>query len=260
MYSFAQEHSSGLFVSATAHAVLLLALSVSLLSAPPQAALQQLAIEATLVDEGVMRRAQEQREQQTRLEQQRQQEQHRREAEAEQRRKDQAEQVRLQRLRLEADAQQQAAAERQRRQQAERDRLARIEQEQQAEELLLRQAEDARLRAEREAELLVAMQAEERLMAAEQAGLLAQYIAVIRQKVERNWVRPRSADAGLECVVHVTQIPGGEVVGVRMGQCNGDEVVVRSIEAAVYQSSPLPLPPEPELFERNLRFTFKPEQ
>ena len=96
--------------------------------------------------------------------------------------------------------------------------------------------------------------------AAEPAGLLARYIAVIRQKVERNWVRPSSADAGLECVVHVTQIPGGEVVGVRLGQCNGDDVVVRSIEAAVYRSSPLPLPPELELFERNLRFTFKPEE
>ncbi len=260
MFSFAQEYSSGLFVSGAAHAVLLLALSLSLLSAPPRASPQQLVIEATLVDEGAMRRAQEQREQQTRLEQQRQQEQRRRDAEAEQRRKDQAEQVRLQRLRLEADTQQQAAAERQRRQQEERDRLARIEQERQAAELLLRQAEDARLRAGREAELLVAMQAEERLMAAEQAGLLAQYIAVIRQKVERNWVRPRSADAGLECVVHVTQIPSGEVVGVRLGQCNGDEVVVRSIEAAVYRSSPLPLPPDPQLFERNLRFTFKPEQ
>ena len=249
-----------MFVSAVAHAVLLLALSLSVLSAPPRASLQQLAIEATLVDEGAMRRAQEQRDQQTQLEQQRQQEQRRREAEAEQRRKDQAEQVQLQRLRLEADAQQQAAAERQRREQAERDRLARIEQEREAEELLLRQAEEARLRAERESELRVAMQAEERLMAAEQAGLLGQYIAVIRQKVERKWVRPSSAGAGLECVVHVTQIPGGEVVGVRLGECNGDEVVVRSIEAAVHKSSPLPLPTDPELFERNLRFTFKPEQ
>jgi colicin import membrane protein len=268
MFSFMHEYSSGLVVSAAAHALLLLALSVSLLSAPPRATLQQLAIEATLVDEGAMQRAQEQREQQARLEQQRLEEQRRRETEAEQRRKDQAEQARLQRLRLEEKTQQQAAAERQRREQDERDRLARIEQERQAEEVRLRQAEEARLRAGREAELRVAMQAEERLMAAEQAGLmaaeqaglLAQYIAVIRQKVERNWVRPNSANAGLECVVHVTQIPGGEVVGVRLGECNGDEVVVRSIEAAVYRSSPLPLPPDPELFERNLRFTFKPEQ
>ncbi len=64
----------------------------------------------------------------------------------------------------------------------------------------------------------------------------------------------------LNIIVHVTQIPGGEVVGVRLGECNGDDVVVRSIEAAVYQSSPRPLPPDPELFERNLRFTFKPEE
>ena len=245
MFSFMHEHSSGLFVSAAAHVLLLLVLSVSLMRSPPRVTLQQLAIEATVVDERALRRAQEERERQAQLEQ---------------RRKEQAELERLQRIQLDEEAQQQAEAERQRREQEEQERLARIEQERQAEELRRQQAEEARLRAEREAELRMAMQAEERLMVAEQAGLLAQYIAVIRQKVERNWVRPASAGAGLECVVHVTQIPGGEVVGVRLGKCNGDAVVVRSIEAAVYRSSPLPLPPDPELFERNLRFTFKPEQ
>ena len=260
MLSFMHEYSSGLLLSVAAHGLLLLAISVTLIRSPPRVAPQQLAIEATLVDEGAIKRAQEQREQQARLEQQRQEEQRRRETEAEQRRKDQAEQARLQRLRLEEEVQQRATAERQRREQEERDRLARIEQERQAEELRRQQAEEARQRAEREAELRVAMQVEERFMAAERGGLLAQYIAVIRQKVERNWVRPVSARAGLECVVHVTQIPGGEVVGVRLGECNGNDVVVRSIEAAVYRSSPLPLPPDPELFERNLRFTFKPEQ
>jgi colicin import membrane protein len=58
----------------------------------------------------------------------------------------------------------------------------------------------------------------------------------------------------------VTQIPGGTVAAVRMGACNGDEAVRRSIEAAVLRASPLPLPADPRLFERNLRFSFKPEQ
>ena len=67
-------------------------------------------------------------------------------------------------------------------------------------------------------------------------------------------------DYYLECVVLVEQIPGGDVVGVRIGECNAEGLVRRSIEAAVYKSSPLPLPSNPSLFERNLRFTFKPEQ
>jgi colicin import membrane protein len=56
----------------------------------------------------------------------------------------------------------------------------------------------------------------------------------------------------------VTQVPGGEVTNVRVGTCNGDQAVRDSIEAAVYRASPLPPPPDPALFERNLELTFKP--
>jgi len=101
---------------------------------------------------------------------------------------------------------------------------------------------------------------EESLLAAADSGALAAYLALIRQKVERNWVRPPGAKPGLECEILVTQIPGGQVTGVRMGTCNADDAVRRSIEAAVLRASPLPLPDEAALFERNLRFTFKPEQ
>jgi len=83
---------------------------------------------------------------------------------------------------------------------------------------------------------------------------------MISQKVTRNWIRPPSTGAGLECVVVVTQIPGGEVAGVQIERCNGDAAVRRSIEAAVLKASPLPLPDDPSLFDRSLRFTFKPEQ
>jgi colicin import membrane protein len=65
--------------------------------------------------------------------------------------------------------------------------------------------------------------------------------------------------AGLECVVNVTQIPSGDVIDVRVGQCNGDDAVIRSIEAAVRRASPLPKPPLPALFDRNLIVTFRPE-
>jgi len=104
------------------------------------------------------------------------------------------------------------------------------------------------------------LEEEERLLAATDSGALADYVAVIRQKVERNWVRPPGAKPGIECEVLVTQIPGGQVTAVQVGRCNADDAVRRSIEAAVLRASPLPPPADATLFERNLRFSFKPEQ
>ena len=81
----------------------------------------------------------------------------------------------------------------------------------------------------------------------------------LQQKIERNWIRPPSARPGLECVVQVTQIPGGQVVAVKVVRCNGDDAVIRSVEAAVYQASPLPDPPDASLFERRLQLIFRPQ-
>ena len=121
-----------------------------------------------------------------------------------------------------------------------------------------RQAQE-RARAQREAELNAQIQAEERAAAARASGQMNQYIAQIAARIERAWIRPPSARVGLECEVRVTQVPGGAVTGVQVGRCNGDEAVRQSIEAAVYRASPLPLPPDPALFERNLVITFRPE-
>ena len=89
-------------------------------------------------------------------------------------------------------------------------------------------------------------------LAAVDSGALAVYMAQIRQKIERNWAAPASASVELECSVRVRQIPGGEVIGVTILSCNGDEAVRRSVEAAVHKSSPLPEPSDPSLFDRNI--------
>ena len=84
------------------------------------------------------------------------------------------------------------------------------------------------------------------------------WIEEIATKVSRHWDRPSAAYAGLECEVRVELIPGMVVIGAEIGQCNGDQDVQRSIIRAVQQASPLPRPPEPELFERRVVFVFKP--
>lgn len=122
---------------------------------------------------------------------------------------------------------------------------------------LQKQAEQAALERE-QAELRARMAAEERVTAARSGAQAAQYKALIRARIERAWIRPPSARAGLDCEVRVTQVPGGAVTAVKIDRCNGDAAVRESIEAAVYRASPLPVPENPDLFERNLVFNFRP--
>jgi colicin import membrane protein len=281
--------------SVTMHALIIAALLVGMPFAserqyvPP--ASHMLAIEATVVDGATIQRElarieQRERDEQARVaaEQQRQRdlaEQARRDREAAER----AEQARVQQLviereraerelieqrqRAEEEARQRAEAEARR---AEEERLARLraeeeerQRQQEAErrrqeeaERQRREAELARQRAESEAELQRMLAAEAEQRRAEESGLRDQYIAMLQAQVERNWSPPASARAGLECIVHVAQIPSGDVVDVRVGRCNGDDAVVRSIEAAVYRASPLPRPPTQALFNRNIEFVFRP--
>ena len=124
---------------------------------------------------------------------------------------------------------------------------------------MAREAVAARQRAESEAELQRVMAQEDERRRAEESGLLDQYIRLIVNRIEQNWIRPASAQPGLECEVRVIQIPSGDIVDARVGRCNGDDAVIRSIEAAVLKSSPLPRPPLPSLFERTLNVVFTPE-
>ncbi len=58
----------------------------------------------------------------------------------------------------------------------------------------------------------------------------------------------------------VKQTMSGDVIDVRVQACTStsDKAFQRSVERAVRKASPLPLPPDPELFDREIVFTFKP--
>jgi colicin import membrane protein len=174
-------------------------------------------------------------------------------------------------------AEEQAEAAKAAREQATQDRLAREQaakeqqaKEQQAKEQQAKEqaakaqaavaakqaAKEAADKQRRQAELRASLAAEERGNASQAEQ--AQYAALIKARVERAWIRPPGARGGLNCEVRVTQVPGGSVTGVSIGACNGDAAVRQSIEAAVYSASPLPVPANAELFDRNLVFNFKP--
>jgi colicin import membrane protein len=285
--SFVRQHSGAVVWSVALHVAVAAALmlNVGFPSRARVAMPTQLVIEAVVVDQAALNAEVEKREQAVReAERQRQREERqareavereqRERAAAEQREQERIVELRRQEQRAEQEARAKAEAEARAKVEAEareradaekreQERLAaerRQREEREREEAAKREREAAaRRQAQREAELAAAAQAEEARQRAEQAGLLDQYSRLLQNHIERNWIPPPSARPGINCEINVVQIPSGDVVDARVGQCNGDEAVIRSIEAAVRRASPLPKPPHPSLFERNLRLIFRPD-
>jgi len=88
--------------------------------------------------------------------------------------------------------------------------------------------------------------------------LAARYAAAIQAAVTNNWNRPDNATPGLRCVLHIAQIPGGDVISVSIGTpCNADPVTRTSIEQAVMKAAPLPYQGYEKVFQRNIKFNFR---
>lgn len=292
MFGFFAEYRGGLIGSVLLHGAVLVLLSVSLISGtsftPPP---RQIKIQATVVDEGRIqqeiealeaaeRAVQDQAEEDLADARRQREEEERLTREATEQRQQQerdSQQRQLREDRERQETQQRLAREREQAQQQrllEEERLATLRREQQEAEKKRREAEQQRQRAEAEAqvrrqaeieaqlaaEMQQELDAEQRRFDSERNGLLQEYIALVRQKVERNWIRPPSARSGLRCKVHINQIPGGDIVSVRIAECNANEATRRSIEAAVVKASPLPEPKDPTLFDRNLIFDFNPDE
>ncbi len=175
------------------------------------------------------------------------------------------EEARLQRIedekrKAEEEARRKAAEE-----EAQRKREADLERKRvEAERLRKEEEERQRLeneRQRREAEarqLQEQVEAEDRRLAARNSEDAAAYEYAIKQKVQRAWIKPASAPRDLNCEVNVKQNQNGDVLSVTVVRCNGDDIVVRSIEAAVRKASPLPEAPNPLLFDADLVFDFVP--
>jgi colicin import membrane protein len=155
-------------------------------------------------------------------------------------------------------AQEKAAKEKKERELKEKQRLE-AEKKRKEEEQRQRRAEE---KAEFERALLEEERREEeaRVQAARAARLqtqLQQYMMQIDQAVENNWLRPATSSEEQSCEVIVTQTMSGDVIDVQLQSCSSDKAFQRSVERAVRKASPLPLPPDPELFDRKIQFTFK---
>jgi len=155
-------------------------------------------------------------------------------------------------------AKKQAEADEKRKQDETRKQEAVAAKQQQAEQEAAARA--AKLQAAQQADLRRALEDEEAGEALARSGVVDEYRTLLIQTIERNWNRPPSARAGLECTLYVTQATGGTVLDVKIGACNGDQAVRESVANAVYRSSPLPAPRDARAFERRLVMVFKPTE
>ena len=178
-------------------------------------------------------------------------------AEAEKNRKEEERKRALERKRIKdekrrAEAELKRIEEKKRQAEAER---RRIEEEQ-------RQAEAERRRIEEEQRRKAAEAAERKRRAEEQR---AQDRKTLQDIVDRIYLavtgnfNKTGLPKGLECVLSVQTIPGGEVISVTTSKSSGNEVFDRRAVNAVEKASPLPLPTDPVVFDRlGLRkFNFK---
>lgn len=118
-------------------------------------------------------------------------------------------------------------------------------------------------RQERELRELIARQQADaaRQAAAARTKALNEYIARIQASIRRNI--PPTAIEGIEgnpaAEVDVVQLPTGEVLSTRLRKSSGHPRYDDAIERAILKASPLPPPPSRDLFERELKLTFRPQ-
>jgi len=95
--------------------------------------------------------------------------------------------------------------------------------------------------------------------AAERALLFGRYIGQINARIERAWLRPRTpiGDALFQCQVAINQDQRGNVQDVTLQDCNGDARWQQSLVNAIQSASPLPAPPNPEVFSSAVTLRFE---
>lgn len=84
------------------------------------------------------------------------------------------------------------------------------------------------------------------------------YGAALTNVITKNWLRPDNIPDGTVCPVEIKQIPGGQVIDVKvLDSCPLNEVGKHSVKAAVLRSSPLPYKGFEKEFQRDILLNFR---
>ena len=145
----------------------------------------------------------------------------------------------------------------------EQQKKAEQEKQRQKEQKKRQEAEQKRKAAEekkRQAELQRKEQREREARERRSKGVVNRHVAMIAQKIERNWRQPLDAPPKLQCKIDIVILPSGNVVSVKVVESSGHLSFDRSVETAVRRASPLPVPSDSVIFKQFevMRLRFEP--
>ena len=91
--------------------------------------------------------------------------------------------------------------------------------------------------------------------------MYGRYVGQVTARIDRAWLRPRTAIGATDfsCQVRITQDGAGNVLELMLEQCKGNTRWQLSLVQAIQSASPLPAPPDPDVFSRTLHLAFRGE-
>jgi colicin import membrane protein len=137
----------------------------------------------------------------------------------------------------------------------------RKEEEKQKEEVKRKLAQEAEAKriAQEQADMKAKLAKEQ---ASASAGIVDEYKRRIHDKIKRNIVEPPNLQGNPTVIFEVRLLPGGEILesSLRLRRSSGVPAYDQAVERAILKSSPLPLPPDPTLFNmfRELNLEIRP--
>jgi len=91
------------------------------------------------------------------------------------------------------------------------------------------------------------------------AGLRAQYLAAIQNTLKDNWVGQANIPPGQRCLLHIVQLPGGDVMSASVdSSCPYDDAGKKTVEDAARRAGQLPYKGFESVFSRNVDMYFTP--
>jgi colicin import membrane protein len=123
-------------------------------------------------------------------------------------------------------------------------------------------AADAKRREQLEAALRELQAKEAAAQASARERLIDDYRRRISDKIRRFVVLPPNLQGNPEAEFEVVQIPGGEVLSVKLKRGSGNSAYDAAVERAIFKAQPLPPPPQGFTFGefRELSLRFRPKE
>ncbi|HET7160573.1 MAG TPA: cell envelope integrity protein TolA, partial [Burkholderiales bacterium] len=94
--------------------------------------------------------------------------------------------------------------------------------------------------------------------------LYDEYVRQISNKIKRYIIEPPNLQGNPQVEFEVRLLPGGEVLeaSLRIKRSSGNTAYDQAVERAILKASPLPLPPDPALFNmfRELNLKIRPKE